>query len=55
LAPALTASLIGFVVGAFFLSLAYSEILFTLVALAVGLQKVTVPASPRVAQRGVRR
>jgi O-antigen ligase len=55
LAPALTASLIGFVVGAFFLSLAYSEILFTLVALAVGLQKVTVPAGPRVAQRGVRR
>ena len=42
LAPALTASLIGFVVGAFFLSLAYSEILFTLIALAVGLQKVAI-------------
>ena len=41
IAPALTASLIGFVVGAFFLSLAYSEMLYTLVALAVGLQKVT--------------
>lgn len=40
LAPALTASLIGFVVGAFFLSLAYSEMLFTLIALAVGLHKV---------------
>jgi O-antigen ligase len=41
LTPALTASLIGFVVGAFFLSLAYSEMLYTLVALAVGLHKVT--------------
>ena len=41
LTPALTASLIGFVVGAFFLSLAYSEMLYTLVALAVGLCKVT--------------
>ena len=41
LTQALTASLVGFVVGAFFLSLAYSEMLYTLVALAVGLQKVT--------------
>jgi O-antigen ligase len=41
LTPALTASLIGFVVGAVFLSLAYSEMLYTLVALAVGLHKVT--------------
>ena len=41
LTQALTASLLGFVVGAFFLSLAYSEMLYTLVALAVGLQKVT--------------
>ena len=40
LTSALTASLIGFVVGAFFLSLAYSEMLYTLVALAVGLHKV---------------
>jgi O-antigen ligase len=48
LAPPLMASLIGFVVGAFFLSLAYSEILFTLIALAVALQKVTVgPARDR--------
>jgi hypothetical protein len=36
----LTASLIGFAVGAFFLSLAYTEMLYTLIALAVGLQKV---------------
>lgn len=41
LTQALTASLIGFLVGSFFLSLAYSEMLYTLVALAVGLQKVT--------------
>jgi O-antigen ligase len=41
LTPALTASLLGFVVGAFFLSLAYSEMLYTLLALAVGLHKVT--------------
>jgi len=41
LAQALTASLLGFVVGAFFLSLAYAEMLFTLVALAIGLRKVT--------------
>ena len=40
LAQVLTASLIGFVVGAFFLSLAYTEMLYTLIALAVGLQKV---------------
>jgi hypothetical protein len=33
------ASLIGLVVGAFFLSLAYSEMLYTLVALAVALAK----------------
>ena len=42
LSSALTASLVGFVVGAFFLSLAYSEMLYTLVALAIGLDKVTV-------------
>ncbi|PYN23720.1 MAG: hypothetical protein DMD99_13395, partial [Candidatus Rokuibacteriota bacterium] len=41
LAHALTASLIGFVVGSFFLSLAYHEVLYMLVALAVGLEKVT--------------
>ena len=41
LTQAITASLVGFVVGAIFLSLAYSEILFTLLALAVALYKVT--------------
>jgi O-antigen ligase len=41
LTQALVAALLGFVVGAFFLSLAYSEMLYTLVALAVGLQKVS--------------
>jgi O-antigen ligase len=41
LAQALTASLVGFVVGAAFLSLAYSEMLYSLIALAVGLHKVT--------------
>jgi len=45
LSSALTASLLGFVVGAFFLSLAYSEMLYTLVALAIGLQKVTARAA----------
>jgi O-antigen ligase len=48
-APELTqplmASLIGFVVGGFFLSLAYSEMLYVLVALAVGLHKVQQTAS----------
>jgi O-antigen ligase len=50
--PALTASLLGFVVGAFFLSLAYSEMLYTLIAFAVALEKVTFsPAcAPTVAQ-----
>jgi O-antigen ligase len=41
LSQALTTALIGFGVGAFFLSLAYHEMLYTLAALAVGLQKVT--------------
>jgi len=41
LAQAIAAALIGFAVGGVFLSLAYSEILFTLLALAVGLHKVT--------------
>ena len=35
----------GFVVGSVFLSLAYAEMLYTLVALAVGLHKVTVDLS----------
>jgi putative inorganic carbon (HCO3(-)) transporter len=41
LTPALIASLLGFVVGSFFLSLAYSEMLYTLVALSVAVQKVS--------------
>ena len=40
LGQALTGSLIGFVVGAFFLSLAYSEMLYMLLALTVGFYKV---------------
>jgi O-antigen ligase len=40
LTHAITAALVGFLVGAFFLSLAYSEMLYVLVALAVGLNKV---------------
>lgn len=39
LSQVLTASLIGFTVGACFLSLAYHEILYTLIALSVGLIK----------------
>jgi len=39
----LTGSLIGFVVGAYFLSLAYSEIFYTLVAMSIGLFKVAQP------------
>jgi O-antigen ligase len=40
LTPALTAALLGFLVGCVFLSLAYAEMLYTLVAFAVGLHKV---------------
>jgi O-antigen ligase len=40
LALTLMAALVGFVVGAFFLSLAYSEMFYTLVALVVALEKV---------------
>jgi O-antigen ligase len=39
----LTGSLIGFVVGAYFLSLTYSEIFYTLLAMSVGLLKVAQP------------
>jgi multisubunit Na+/H+ antiporter MnhC subunit len=39
LAQALTGALIGFAVGAFFLSLAYTDALYTLVALAAGLRR----------------
>jgi probable O-glycosylation ligase (exosortase A-associated) len=54
LAAPLTASLVGFVVGAFFLTLAYSEILFTLLALAVALQKVTAHSAARHLTPGAR-
>jgi len=40
LTPPLAAALLGFVIGSVFLSLAYSEMLYTLIALAVGLRKV---------------
>jgi len=40
LSQPLTASLLGFVVGGFFLSLAYSEMLYTLLAFVVALQKI---------------
>lgn len=40
LAQTLMAALVGFVVGAFFLSLAYTSMLYTLAALAVALRKV---------------
>jgi O-antigen ligase len=41
LTRALTASLIGFVIGSIFLSLTYSEMLYTLLAMVVGLSKST--------------
>ena len=37
---ALRASLIGFVIGAFFLSLAYTQLLYVLVAVAIGMHKL---------------
>jgi putative inorganic carbon (HCO3(-)) transporter len=40
LTPAVTASLLGFVVGSVFLSLAYAEMLYTLIALSIGLCKI---------------
>jgi O-antigen ligase len=44
LTPALTAALLGFVAGSIFLSLAYSEMLYTLLAFVVGHQKVLLLA-----------
>lgn len=43
LAQTLTAALIAFIVGAFFLSLAYSDMLYTLIAFAIALQKISRP------------
>ena len=50
LTQVLTASLIGFVVGAFFLSLAYSDMLYTLIAMAVGMRKAM--AAPSAEEHG---
>ena len=44
LTNALTASLVGFVVGAYFLSLVYAELFYTLLAISVGLYKVSQSA-----------
>lgn len=44
LAQTLTAALIGFTVGAFFLTLAYHDMLYTLAGIAVGLRQVSVNA-----------
>lgn len=57
LAQAILGSLVGFLVGAFFLSLAYSAMLFTLLAFAVALRKVTAtvrdgPGRPRAPAPG---
>jgi O-antigen ligase len=41
LTQALRAALLGFVVGSFFLSLAYSEMLYTLIAMSAAMAKVT--------------
>ena len=40
LAQTLMAALVGFVVGGFFLSLAYADLLYTLIAFSIGLDKV---------------
>jgi O-antigen ligase len=57
LTQALTASLIGFLVGAFFLSLAYSEILYTLIALGVAVRTMNGVEKPgrRQSLAGARR
>ena len=47
LAQTLMAALVGFVVGSFFLSLAYDDMLYTLAALAAGLAKVARFENPR--------
>jgi len=51
LAQALTASILAFVVGGFFLSLAYSDMLYVLLALAAALGKVQRPQQPQPARR----
>jgi|SRR6267143_1530692 len=56
LAQALMAALIGFVVGSFFLSLAYSDILYTLLAFCIALAKIARDANTQQASlpRGAR-
>jgi putative inorganic carbon (HCO3(-)) transporter len=54
LAHALTGSLIGFAVGGFFLSLAYHDMLYTLLGLATGLGKVCLPRAPAAPRAGSR-
>lgn len=54
LAQALQASLLGFLTGAFFLSLAYAEMLYALMALAVALQKISLPVRIRRTAPAVR-
>jgi len=51
LAQSLMAALVGWVVGAFFLSLAYTDMLYTLVALVVGLAKIAGGNETRSGQR----
>jgi len=51
LAQSLMAALVGWVVGAFFLSLAYTDMLYTLVALAVGLAKIAGGNETRIRAR----
>jgi hypothetical protein len=47
------AALVGFVVGAFFLSLAYADMMYVLVALAIALAKIARPEdAPRPSPRG---
>jgi O-antigen ligase len=46
LAHALMAALVGFTVGSFFLSLAYMDMLYTLIALSIALAKVARVATP---------
>jgi len=48
LAQSLMAALVGFIVGGFFLTLAYSDMLYTLVALVVALEKTTRYSNARV-------
>ena len=53
LAQALSAALIGYMVGGFFLSLAYHDLLYTLLALIVALRKV-VPVAATPGLRGIK-